>query len=151
MSHVFDLLEESDDEQPPARMSQELRAEYSQVRFLCDLSEPPPAFFIVTAHNAKGVTADERVNRLADEHLRAMIDRLGYTRFSVTGGNSDFTHSEPGYGISCSRQVALNLARKFDQHAIFEVRGGRVFLVSKIEGNEPDVEVGRWDELLSDP
>jgi len=42
------------------------------------------------------------------------------------------------------------MARQFRQLAIFEVRDGRVFLISALEDPEPDEVVGQWAELLSD-
>jgi hypothetical protein len=71
----------------------------------------------------------------------------GHDPIRVTGGNHDFTHSEPGYGIPCTRAEGLILARQFRQEAIFEVRDDRVFLISALVSPEPDEEVGLWSEL----
>jgi len=134
----------------PEPGDRKLKGEFRQARFRCDASPLPSTFFIITAHNPDGITVSDAANQQADEGLRAEISRLGYEPFPVTGGSADFTHAEPGHGLPCARGEALAMARQFRQLAIFEVRDGRVFLISALEDPEPDEVVGQWAELLSD-
>ncbi len=131
----------------PPRFHSSLRPEYRRVRFRCELEDIPPEFRIVTAWNPDGEVADETANRGANEHLRQEIQRLGFEAFPVTGGDPEFSHAEPGYGIVCSRAEAVLLARRFRQEAFYEVLGGRVYLVSVHEGHAPGDPVGRWRNL----
>ncbi len=128
----------------PPRFHADLPPEYRETRFRCGLCEVPPEFRIVTAWNPEGTKADVAENLVADEHLRSEIARLGFESFPVAGGNSDFSHVEPGYGIVCNRAEAVLLARRFRQLAFFEVLGGRVYLVSVHEGHAPGDPMGRW-------
>lgn len=129
-------------------MSFDLKEEFRHVRFRCDLSPVPSAFFIVTACNPEGNVVDDEANRKATGRLEEDVERLGFDTFSVTGGNKDFSHAEPGLGIRCTRSEALDLARRFRQLAIFEIRAGRVFLISADDENSEGEEVGRWEDLL---
>ena len=128
-------------------MPSELKAEYSKVRFRCDQLKVPRHFFIITAHNPDGITVSASENREADQSFQKEITRLGFENFPVTGGSPDFTHSEPGYGILCSREEALSLARQFRQDALFEVIDGIVVLTSALDDPGPDEEIGSWSEL----
>ncbi|MFK5923388.1 MAG: DUF3293 domain-containing protein [Verrucomicrobiota bacterium] len=128
-----------------------MKDEYQQVRFHCEQKELPAAFFVVTAHNPEGNTVDDIANQMANEQLRAELESLNFKNFHVTGGNSDFSHAEPGYGIVCTREEALRLARKFRQDAIFEVREGKVFLVSAKDPTELIKKIGLWVELMEQP
>lgn len=132
----------------PVRFHSNLPAAFREVRFRCELDEVPSEFRIITAWNPDGETVSAEENQEADEHLRSEIARLGYEAFPVIGGNPDFSHAEPGYGIVCNRAEAVLLARRFRQLAFFEVLGGRVYLVSVCEGHAPGDPVGRWRDLL---
>lgn len=125
-----------------------LKPEYREVRFRCGAAAWPSHFYIITAHNPDGVAVPEEVNTRADAALRREIERLGFAFFSVTGGSPDFSHAEAGYGIECTREEAMILARQFCQDAFFEVREGRVILISALPSAEADEEVGLWSALL---
>ena len=125
-----------------------LKPEYREVRFRCAEPDPPSRFFIITAHNPDGVPTGVSSNALADTSFRREIERLGFAFFSVTGGSPDFSRAEAGYGIECTREEAMILARQFCQDAFFEVREGRVILISALPSAEADEEVGLWSALL---
>ncbi len=125
-----------------------LKPEFREVRFRCAESHPPARFFVITAHNPDGVSVPDAFNTRADTSLRKEIESLGFLSFPVTGGSPDFSHAEPGYGIQCSREEALGLARQFRQDAFFEVREGKVILISALPSAEPDECLGLWSALL---
>lgn len=133
---------------PPVGFHADLPAAYREVRFRCEEGAVPPEFRIITAWNPEGEILSPAVNAVADEHLRSEIDRLRFESFPVTGGNADFSHAEPGYGIVCNRAEAVLLARRFRQLGFYEVLGGRVYLVSVHEGHAPGDPIGRWRDLL---
>lgn len=133
---------------PPVGFHADLPAVYREVKFRCDETDIPPEFRVITAWNPEGEILNPAANAVADEHLRAEIERLGFECFSVTGGNPDFSHAEPGYGIVCNRAEAVLLARRFRQRGFYEVLGGRVYLVSVHEGHAPGDPIGRWRDLL---
>jgi len=125
-----------------------LKPEFREVYFRCANPAPPAHFFIITAHNPDGETADEESNAVADTVFLKEIDALGLRSFPVTGGSPDFSHAEPGHGIVCTREMALSLARQFSQDAVFEVRHGQVILISALPSAEPDVVIGEWAKRL---
>ncbi len=133
---------------PSPRFHSHLPSEYRAVRFRCDERDVPPEFRIITAWNPGGEKTEVAANLVADEHLRSEITRLRLESFPVTGGNPEFSHSEPGYGIVCNRAEGVLLARRFRQAAFYEVLGGRVYLVSVNEGHLPGDPVGRWRDLV---
>ena len=128
-------------------MSTELKAEYKEVRFKCDPSKAPGHFFIITACNPDGITVSDEANQVADQSLKTEIARLEYKSFAVTGGSPDFSHTEPGYGISCTRNEGLSLARQFCQDALFEIKNEKVILISAMKDPVPDEEIGNWTDL----
>ena len=107
---------------------------------------PPSLLSLRTTRS--GETVDGTTNQKANEQLRSELDRLDYKTFPVTGGSPDFSHAELGYGIVCTREEALCLARQFRQDAVFEVREGKVFLVSATNTVAIVEEIGLWSELL---
>lgn len=125
-----------------------LPSAYRAVRFRCELRDIPSEFRVVTAWNPDGEVTDVAANHLADEHLRNEIARQGFESFPVTGGDRDFSHAEPGYGIVCNRAEAVLLARRFRQLAFFEVLGGRIYLVSVHEGHLPGDFIGCWRDRI---
>jgi len=132
----------------PEHFMQGMKEEYREVRFRCERADVPSSFVIVTAHNPDGIITDEHENQRSDERLRNKLDAIGFEYFPVTGGSADFSHAEPGHGVVCSREEALEIAREFDQQAIFEVREGKVFLISALPSPEADEELGKWEELV---
>lgn len=128
-------------------MTDKIKPEYRQVRFQCREKELPPTFFIITAHNPDGVNATPASNRAADESLATLLEDRNLPHFPVVGGSEDFSHAEPGYGIECGREEALELAHRFRQQAIFEVGDGQVTLISALEEPDPDEVVGNWRHL----
>lgn len=125
-----------------------LKPEFRDVRFRCAESHPPARFFVITAHNPNGETVGDEANVFADATFRQEIARLGFESFAVTGGSPDFSHAEPGYGIVCTRESALSLAKQFHQDAVFEVRNGQVFLISALPSAESDEWIGDWAKRL---
>lgn len=128
-------------------MNSDLKEEYRNVRFRYSDQDIPAEFFVITAHNPDGQTVDEQTNSEANRKLSRAISDLGFPLVPVTGGSPDFSHVEPGFAVSCSREQALELARRFRQDAVFEIMNGRVHLVSALPNPGPDEDIGAWSEL----
>ena len=129
-------------------MDPNLKNEYRQVRFRCTTPSLPRRFFIITAHNPDGATVDRQANQAANRTLETEIEQAGHHHFPVTGGSPDFTHAEPGFGVTCTDEEALRLARQFRQEAVFKVEDGRVFLISALDTNAAPEEIGSWNDLI---
>jgi hypothetical protein len=106
----------------------------------------PSAFAIITAYNPNGEESPEDLNVAANQRLEQEIEKRGHAWFPVTGGSPDFSHVEPGYGIILpSLTEAKEMARRFEQEAIFWVLRGEVLLVSA--SDEEERSIGPWSEL----
>jgi hypothetical protein len=131
-------------------MSIPLQNFFRQVRFQCDAGEIPSSFSIVTACNPEGVNVSDEENSKADQALKQAIDEAGFSAFRVTGGNFDFSHAEPGWGISCCREEARALSVQFRQLAFFEVRNWQVFLLDTDPSAGDEEDLGDWNLRVDD-
>lgn len=112
---------------------------FLQTRFEIDSLERASSFWVITAYNPDARDADAAVNREADNALAAELDRLGVSRFRVTGGSPDGTHFEPGWGVECGEALALELGRQYKQHSLFVFSGERIELVDCRDGKRREL------------
>lgn len=122
---------------------------YTQVRFRAQppATRFPATFGIVTACNPNGVTVSDEENVMLTARLQAMLEVAGDRFFPVTGGSSDFSHVEPGFGVQTDLETCLMLGKEFSQEAIFWICDGRCNLVdcatTKLQ------EIGSWSDLFA--
>lgn len=89
-----------------------------------------PDFWVVTAHNPDGKTADAGGNLAADTKLHADIVALGISPFRIIGRAPDDTHAEPGWGFPCDETTAIKIGRRYQQEAVFHFTDGGIDLVN---------------------
>jgi hypothetical protein len=78
------------------------------------------AIYVMTAHNPGGQIAPDTANTAAEAKLAAELERRELTWWSAAGGNSSWTHVEPGAAvIGIDEADALALGVEFGQEAIF--------------------------------
>lgn len=119
---------------------------YYRTVFLCDLrpTEMPVRFAVVTAWNPMDRKCSDHANNLADAELKALLEQGGLGPFRVTGASPDLDHREPGWGFASSLEIALEIAGRFGQRAIWWVDADALHLVELVNPNpEP---VGRFSE-----
>lgn len=113
----------------------------------------PAAFGVVTAWNPDGREAAPAANEEANQRLLLAAGRrlspIAPPPFPVTGGNADFSHTEPGYGIVASQADCLALGREFRQEALFWIERGQVHLVSCADGSTQPL--GAWRDRADGP
>ncbi|MDA0725135.1 MAG: DUF3293 domain-containing protein [Verrucomicrobia bacterium] len=102
----------------------------------------PEGFVIVTACNPLGAIVDAKRNESLDRELSAILKGKGLAHCRMTGGSPDGSHREPGYLVECDAQVGLELGRKFEQVAIYEVVDGELYLVDCQDGKQ--TPVAKW-------
>ena len=106
------------------------------------------SFYILTAHNPGGVVRDAAANLRADLLLQAALS--GCERRPAAGCSPDLAHREDGWAVRLpSRAQALELARRFGQLALYEVRRGGLVLVDAA-GIRPDSRLGPFSARLRD-
>jgi len=94
----------------------------------------PAAFAIITAWNPMDRPTPLETNLAADETLRRLLRARRIPHFRVTGGSPDLHHREPGWACGMPRQDAIDLARRFDQRALWWIEDGTLVLVACIDG-----------------
>jgi hypothetical protein len=102
----------------------------------------PEGFVIVTACNPCGAIVDAKRNESLDRELSAILKGKGLAHCRMTGGSPDGSHREPGYLVECDALVGLELGRKFEQVAIYEVVDGELYLVDCQDGKQ--TPVAKW-------
>lgn len=107
------------------------RAEYFQTVFESSilLQELPAEFAIVTAYNPNGESHGSEENERRDQALRKILESRGIAHWQVTGCSPDGSHREPGYGIQCPIETAVELGRQFEQEAIFRIHNDELTLI----------------------
>lgn len=118
---------------------------YRTVRFLLPnsgTSPLPETFAVVTACNPHGRILNEQENRKRVEALRQLLTATPFPFFAVTGCSPDQSHAEPGFGIVCGLEDALELATVFDQEAIYWIEGGWLDLVHR--SGSPRERLDHW-------
>lgn len=103
-------------------------------------------FWIVTAHNPGGRICSAAANVSADLRMQAELAQL--ERLPVEGCSPDLAHREAGWAVRFpSRAAALDLARRFGQRALYEVRDDGIRLID-LEGKWPEQFLGKFRERL---
>jgi hypothetical protein len=99
----------------------------------------PDEFVIVTACNPCGEIVDAERNECLDRELSAFLEGKGLVHCRMTGGSPDGSHREPGYLVECDGEVGLELGRRFEQVAIYEIVDGELHLVDCQDGKQTPV------------
>ena len=78
------------------------------------------AIDVMTAHDPGGRIASDPANASAEAWLAVELERRGLTRWPAAGGNSSWTHVEPGAAVVGTEEAdAVALCADFGQEAIF--------------------------------
>lgn len=107
----------------------------------------PESFGVVTACNPEGETIEASENEARTEQFRQSLIARGLSYFPVNGYDPDSPHEEPGFGVVCDEETALELGREWGQEAIFQVERGEVSLISCSNPDER-YTVNRWSKIL---
>jgi hypothetical protein len=132
------------EEDPAAR-----RAAYRSTVFdgpagTADFLDEPGPVGIVTAWNP-GRLLSPQENAERDRALREELVRLGIPHVRITGRSPDGGHGEESWAVRCPRATTLELARAFEQEAVYVIEGERLVLVGCAAGAEAE-ELGPWRE-----
>jgi hypothetical protein len=128
-------------------MPERFPAGYYNCRFS---AEPAPgeSFAIVTAWNPMDRLWSGRMNRAADHRLRRLLGRKHLPHTRATSMAPDGTHTEPGWAVACDLPVALHIARRFRQRAIWWVENGTLHLVACDDAHTESL--GPFSDRLAD-
>ena len=126
-----------------------LNPAYHQTVFEYIPTGKPTDFWVITAYNPDGKTADAGDNISADSNLREEIVSLGLVPFRVIGRSPDSSHAEPGWGFPCDETSALEIGRRYRQEAVFHFTAGRIELVDCESGSHESL--GNPSSRILDP
>lgn len=94
------------------------------------------AFTVITAENPRGEARTDRENAAATEELRGLLGRLGRPSVPAAGRDPDphSGHREEGFAVPGPLEPILEIARRFQQDAVFHFDGARFLLVDASDG-----------------
>ncbi|MCE9679355.1 DUF3293 domain-containing protein [Shewanella sp. AS1] len=103
---------------------------YQQTQFLLTQTfSSSLSFAIITAHNPRGQSLTASQNRLLDKQLQQHIIRLQRPYRALIGSSVDRTYMEKSWAIPIDKASAIELARQFNQNAIYYIHKGELQLV----------------------
>lgn len=124
-----------------------MKPEFHTTVFQVIADNLPPSFFILTGWNPNGKEADFGSNSDRDNQIEEEIAKLRH--FRVIGLSPDEKHAEPGWGFVCAEKRVLEMARKYQQLAIYQVKEDQLTLISA--DGKKRVSLGKWSERVRDP
>ena len=97
--------------------------------------ELPVSFHVITAWNPHARRLPPSENAERNEALRKALAELGANAGNITGSSPDGTWQEPGFAVvGLTREEALDIARAYDQIAIFEVEESVIRVIRVEDG-----------------
>ena len=109
---------------------------------------PDLAFAIVTAHNPRGRLLSNGQNRLLDRKLQGEVGRLQVLARPIIGCSPDLGHREKSWMIFTDRLMSMELARQFQQNAIYWVEAGELWLLPCLMHDQLPVCLGEFAQRL---
>ncbi|EWH10021.1 hypothetical protein DS2_09522 [Catenovulum agarivorans DS-2] len=123
---------------------------YKSVYF--ELSQPLSAqldFAIVTAHNPLGQICSAGQNATLDRLLQAEIVALSVPYRSLVGCDLQKSHMEKSWAVAVDKAVAIQLAKNYQQNALYWVSCDQLYLVPAMIGDGYRQElVGRFSDRV---
>jgi hypothetical protein len=98
------------------------------------LAEP---FAVLTSYNPRGENISGAENKRRFKELEAELSSAGYAFVVIDACSPDKSHCECSVVLKGDRQTALDIARRWDQVAIFWFDGGRFWIYGAISPIEP--------------
>ena len=107
-------------------------------------------FAIVTAHNPRGNICSAGHNAMLDRLLQHDIAELGVLYRCLEGCDVNQSHSEKSWAIATDKFVAVDLAKRHQQNALYWVANNELYLVPALLQGVDEEYIGRFsDKVLS--
>lgn len=94
-------------------------------------------FAVLTAHDPRGQDEQPGVNESRAARLDAKLVSLGATFLHVDACSPDGSHCEASVAAMIEREAATDLAREFEQVAIFWFDGEKFWIVGVLAAGDP--------------
>ena len=95
-------------------------------------------FAVVTAHHPHERRLDAAENDRRHDALLAEVRRLRLHSVPCRGRSPDASHREEGVAIACSLSIAVSIARRFEQSAIYWWDGSSLWIEPVISTRSPE-------------
>lgn len=118
-------------------------------RFPEQISIPNKTFQIVTACNPKSVQTETRHNCLKMQKMQRYFESTKRKYILMECGDANFDWSEPCFLVSLVARDWENLARIYQQNAIYEVNNGVLWLLPVLLKNVEATRLGNFEDFLS--
>lgn len=122
---------------------------YSRAIFETQQVSFPEEFAIITAYNPDGIGHTVEENEALNRLLKREIYHRHHSNcclFEITGKSACGSHKEPGWGISCSLEEAIDLGGLFRQEAIFWINTDNSLHLVDVKTREQTC-IGKFDVL----
>lgn len=120
---------------------------YTRTVFLMEQRlNPHINFAIITAYNPLGKICSKSANRTLDKELQADIEGLKAPYRRLWGCSPEFDHSEKSWAVMTDKGTAINLAKKYQQNAIYWVEQVCLFLVPCMLEQYKVVDMGEFEK-----
>ena len=128
-----------------------MKNESAYSRAIFETAQPsfPEAFAIITAYNPDGIDHAVEENEAFNRLLQREITKRHHSScssFEITGKSVCGSHKEPGWGLSCSLEEAIDLGRLFRQEAIFWINTDKSLHLVDVKTREQTC-IGKFDPL----
>jgi len=94
-------------------------------------------FAVVTAFNPRGVDSSEEENEGRMRELEAELESAGERFVRLDACSPDKSHCECSVAIETARERAIDIAKRFEQVAIFWYDGARFWIYGGISDADP--------------
>ena len=97
---------------------------YSETQFISTLDpkEIPEHAFIITGYNPMDEKLPGRENQKRNIILEDIIKQAGAHCLPIIGTSNDLVHQEPSFLTDLYKTKVIELAKQFNQRAIFEIK-----------------------------
>jgi len=94
-------------------------------------------FAVLTAFNPRGVDINDEENKRRMSELEAELASVGVSFVRLDACSPDKSHCECSFALGVSRERAIDIARRWEQVAIFWFDGSSFWIYGAIDEIEP--------------
>jgi hypothetical protein len=94
-------------------------------------------FAVLTAFNPRGVDSSDEENKRRMAELEAELQSVGERFVRLDACSPDKSHCECSVALQADRERAIDIARRFEQVAIFWYNGSKFWIYGAISEAEP--------------
>lgn len=98
--------------------------------------------YIITACNPESRVCSAKQNRLKTEKLQRYLESHDISAQPVLVGDLDFNWVEPSFCCTLDEKRAFNLARLYQQNAIYQIKDNELWLIPVLLKRFPEVSLG---------